>query len=500
MNKALAGLVAGLLVLFVTLAAAGGEGSDFWLFVGRFHPLVVHLPIGILLLALAFDALAQRRGFGALSASTPAVLLAGAWSAIASACLGLLLADGRGYSAATLEWHKRLGILLAVVATVAYALRANGLPNGRKQLWYRGSVAFLFVGLLVGGHLGGTLTHGEGYLTRHLPDAVRTLVGLPLKKDLGLRTIANPDSTTAYEALIQPILNDRCASSCHSARRKKGGLALDSWEGLKAGGKDGKVFAAGRAEESEMIRRIWLPPGNPDKMPPEDDISMAEAELIRWWIDRGASPDVKLTEIERTPGIRDVLDAYGLGDLPTGIFTLKVAPADSSAVAALRKTGLLVQPLGANGAFLQVLATNVRQTLSPADLKLVLPLAQQVAWVDLADTKVTDSALAVLGALPHLTRLHLENTPVGDSGLMHLKGLRYLEYLNLYNTHVTDAGLTALDSLSRLRSLYLWGTQVTPDGAARLQRVLPRTSITLNGSLPAPLTARNGQSKGVKPL
>ncbi len=497
MNKALWSLIAGLVVLFAVLFFASGQGSEFRLFIGRFHPSIVHLPIGILLVALGLDALARRPRFAVYAATTPVVLLAGAWSAIVAALIGLLLADGRGYATGTLDWHRRIGIGLAVLATVAYALRSRGLPNGSRRSWYRASVLLLVVGLVVGGHLGGTLTHGDGYLTRHLPDAVRVIAGLPRKADLGRRTVANADSASVYAALIQPILNDRCAS-CHSAERKKGGLALDSYEGLKAGGKDGKVFAAGRAEESEMIRRIWLPPGHPDKMPPEDPIAIAEAELIRWWIDRGASDEVKLTDIERTPGIREVLDAYGLDDLPTGIFTLRVAPADSSAMAALRTAGLLVQPLGANDSFLQVLATNVRQRLTAADLEGLRPLAQQVAWVDLADTKVNDSTLALLGALPHLTRLHLENTLVSDAGLAHLKGLRYLEYLNLYNTRVSDEGLRSLDSLSRLRALYLWGTQVTPEGAASLKRALPRATISLGGSLPAGLAATQEPSARVK--
>ena len=493
MNKALSGLIAGLVILLLMLVVANGQGSELQLVVGRLHPSVVHLPIGILLVALALDALARTPRFAAYAVTTPVVLLAGAWSAIAAAFLGLLLADGRGYAAGTLEWHKRIGIALAVLATAAYALRARGLPNGAPRTWYRVCVMLLFIGLVVGGHLGGMLTHGDGYLTRHLPDAVRVIAGLPRKTEIGRRTVVNPDSAPVYAALIQPILNDRCAS-CHSAERKKGGLALDTWEHLKAGGKDGKVLAAGRPEESEMIRRIWLPPGDPDKMPPEDPISIAEAELIRWWIDRGASAEVKLTDIERTPGIREVLDAYGLGDLPTGIFTLKVTPADSAAVMALRKTGLLVQPLGANASFLQVLATNVRQSLTPADLEALRPLAQQVAWVDLADTRVSDSTLALLGTLPHLTRLHLENTLVTDAGLAHLKGLHYLEYLNLYNTRVSDAGLRSLDSLSRLRALYLWGTQVTPEGAASLKRVLPKVLISLGGSLPAAAAATQALS------
>ena len=52
MNKALSGLIAGLVILFLVLVVANGQGSELQLLVGRLHPSIVHLPIGILLVAI----------------------------------------------------------------------------------------------------------------------------------------------------------------------------------------------------------------------------------------------------------------------------------------------------------------------------------------------------------------------------------------------------------------------------------------------------------------
>ena len=75
------------------------------------------------------------------------------------------------------------------------------------------------------------------------------------------------------------------------------------------------------------------------------------------------------------------------------------------------------------------------------------PIADKVASLDLARTKVSDAGLAKLAAMKNLQELHLENTGIGDAGLDHLKGLASLEYLNLYNTKVTDAGLAKLSEV-----------------------------------------------------
>ena len=189
--------------------------------------------------------------------------------------------------------------------------------------------------------------------------------------------------------------------------------------------------------------------------------------------------DVRLSAIERPASVRRTLAAYGLDELPTGIFALAPAVADTAAVSAARRTGLVIQLLGATVGYLSVDATNVSADWSVAQLESLRPLASAVAWVNLAHTSVGDSALALLGDMPHLTHLRLSQTRVSDVGLESLKRLNYLEYLNLVDTDVGDAGLRALEGLSRLRAVYLWGTRATDGGVARLRRALPRAQITL---------------------
>ena len=76
------------------------------------------------------------------------------------------------------------------------------------------------------------------------------VAGLPIRRSL-------------YSTVVQPILARRCVN-CHGRDRAEGKLRLDAIEGIRKGGEDGPVIVAGRAAESEMIRRIWLPPSHKD--------------------------------------------------------------------------------------------------------------------------------------------------------------------------------------------------------------------------------------------
>ena len=496
MKKALLSLIVGLVLLFVLLFSTDGSGtpSDFDLFLGRFHPALVHLPIGILLLAVLLEGLTRSNRFGSYGKAVSAVLFVGAWSAILSAMAGLYLAQGGGYDDWTLTWHKRLGVVIAVLAAVAYWLKERVLQQTQResQSQRRGFVvalAGLFLAVALAGHLGGELTHGGGYLTRYMPDGLRNLAGLPDKDDLGRLTLENPEEATTFAALIQPILDDRCVD-CHNPNKKKGDLLLDTPEGILEGGDDGAVVVGGRAEESTLIQRIWLPLSHEDHMPPEGrpQLTVAEAELIRWWIDQGASFEQTLAEAEVTPTVQTILDGYGLDEIRTGIFALDVPHPDSADVEALQAFGVSVTPLAEEEPFLQVRCTNTEACAGRGLADALRPLSAQVAWLDLGRTTANDSTLAVIARLENLTRLHLEQTTVTDAGLAHLKSLQYLEYLNLYGTAVTDDGLQHLTDLPALRALYLWQTEVTEAGVQRLQQALPDLDVNLGLTLSPPTT------------
>ncbi|MEM6772553.1 MAG: hypothetical protein AAF597_18390, partial [Bacteroidota bacterium] len=127
--------------------------SDFGLFIGRFHPLLVHLPIGFLLLAALLEWWPGDKARTAIRVSW----VVGAISAVAAAFCGWLLAGESG-GGDTLFWHKWLGISVAVLAIAGVFLTRKG---GKMAKGF----GLLIVGLLsLAGHQGGNLTHGEDYL------------------------------------------------------------------------------------------------------------------------------------------------------------------------------------------------------------------------------------------------------------------------------------------------------------------------------------------------
>ena len=501
MPRALLSLVAGLIALLVVAISGGDHGSPLWPFVGRFHPLLVHLPIGVLVLAVACDISTQWWRSAAHQLVSP-LLLIGAWTAIASAMAGLVLADWGSYDPAVLAWHRRLGLAVPALASLGYWLHGRAM-TARSSLRVPALVTsgLLLAAVVVGGHLGGSLTRGEGYLTRHLPEGVRRLVGLPGENDLTRIHVANPELTPVFDSLIHPVLTARCGA-CHNPERRKGGLILTTAKGLFAGGRQGKVVVPGRADDSEMIIRLSLPPGHTDAMPPDHAIPSAEIALIRWWIDQGASTEITLSAIERPTFIRRTLAAYGLDDLPQGILALPVETADSSAIVAARNSGLTVQTLGVKVGYLSVDAASVPAGWVAGTLSALRPLAANVASVNLSRTSAGDSALVTLGTMPRLTRLHLSSTRVTDAGLQSLTSLQYLEYLNLVDTNISDAGLRSLEQLPRLRALYVWGTHATPGGVARLRRALPRALIAIGAAplveptTPVDTATPTGKAKG----
>ena len=314
-------------------------------------------------------------------------------------------------------------------------------------------------------------------------------MGLAGAREATWLTVGNPDTTHVYQALIQPMLTARCGA-CHNTERKKGGLVLTAAAGLQAGGRQGKVVVPGRADQSEIIVRLSLPPGHTDAMPPDRPIPNAELLLMRWWIDQGASLEVTLGDISRPSAVRPTLAAYGLEDLPAGIFALDPPVADSASLAQAGASGLALQRLGVSTEYLSVDATSVGPGWDRGRLALLRPIATSIAWLNLSNTTTDDSSLAVLESMSRLTRLHLAHTRVTDAGLQHLGRMPYLEYLNLVGTAVGDEGLRALEHLSRLRAVYLWGTRVTDSGVERLHRALPRATVQLGAPLRSDPPAR----------
>ena len=139
------------------------------IFIGRFHPLVVHLPIGIFILGYCFELL-LRFGFQKLVPSRKIVILTyslGLLAGLIAALTGWLLSFSEDYGIEPLNDHKQLGIatLVVMLLVIIYQVKA---PAAKYRLKLAASsLAVLLIALT--GHFGGNLTHGPSYLVEYGP-------------------------------------------------------------------------------------------------------------------------------------------------------------------------------------------------------------------------------------------------------------------------------------------------------------------------------------------
>ena len=158
---------------------------------------------------------------------------------------------------------------------------------------------------------------------------------------------------------------------------------------------------------------------------------------------------------------------------------LKVAAPDAKAVEALKKINVLVMPLATEQPNLLEISAINAGSFDDKQAALLAALAENIVWLKLGDTKVSDQTLAEIAKLKNLQKLHLENTAVTDAGLKNLKNLPYLEYINLVGTAVSDAGLKDLTACKSLKQVYLWQSKATDAGVAALKQALPGVEVVL---------------------
>ncbi len=100
---------------------------------------------------------------------------------------------------------------------------------------------------------------------------------------------------------IQPILENNCVS-CHRKGNVKGGVRLDTRKEATTSGDNGPALVPGKSAKSAMYTTMILPEDDDLLMPPKKKggpLPKATTELIRTWIDEGATWPEDLTLISR---------------------------------------------------------------------------------------------------------------------------------------------------------------------------------------------------------
>lgn len=267
-------------------------------FAGRLHVVLVHFPIALVFAALLFETVSAARGRG-LSPAGGACLGLGAIGAVAAAASGLLNANlEQGDPGPTLLTHRTLGLVAAGLALSALICRLwlqRSAADRAGPRWAARAVllpAAVFVG--AAGHFGGSVTHGEQYLTGPLRELLG-IAGPPAPSPTPGRPAPPAEAPAAGIAAdsvdfardVWPILDQWCID-CHGDAVRKGRLRLDSRSSVLAGGKNGPSIIPGDASGSLFMKRI-LGQGNEPRMPLEEDpLTDDEIAVLRRWIDAGA--------------------------------------------------------------------------------------------------------------------------------------------------------------------------------------------------------------------
>ena len=293
--------------------------TEFMYFLGRLHVLALHLPIGILMLAVFLEVLVRRPKFQSLEPALPIVWLAGAASALITVVLGYMHAAEGGFDGPAVNLHRWGGSLLALSAFIVWAWRGE-FPRSYARGWPL-AVACVTALLFATGHYGGNLTHGSTYLAEYAPGPLRALAGAS-------RAQARPPVTEVavadiYLDVVSPALEKRCAG-CHNDEKRRGELSMATYAKLIKGGESGPSIVPGDPSKSDLYRRIMLPSDHVDYMPKDGKppLTLQEAEAVKWWIAAGAPKSGTLKDLNAPADVQATV---------AGILGLPVATPATSA-------------------------------------------------------------------------------------------------------------------------------------------------------------------------
>lgn len=429
---------------------------DITTFMGRLHPMVVHLPIGFLLLAVVFELLSYAPKFRYLKTAVSITLLFGFIAATAACVLGYLLSLSGDYEYLQLNRHKLTGIAVAILSGLLFLFTTKKISS--RLVIPEKILSVVFVALLFlmtyTGHQGGNLTHGSDYLS------MTVLQGGERKKPISV------EEAMLFEDVVQPMLIKRCGQ-CHASGKRKGQLSVQSLATLLKGGKSRAAIVGGNLQESELYQRITMDHSNEKFMPADGKTPLTKQEvaILKWWIEKGnATASVKMSSLKNAEEIKPNVTAWlGLGD--AGTFAensnREVNPdipksIDPDQLDSLRSKGMQVRIMLHNPVMLDLtLPAGTSQPLNvmKSHLKAV---AKNVVWLNLSHNNCTDASLDFLSLMTNLEKLRLEKNPLTDGIVNQLTSLQHLEALNLNETNITAAGLEKLKSLSALKRVYSW--------------------------------------------
>ena len=405
-------------------------------FIGKLHPLLLHLPIGVLIYASLHWLYARVVLPIDRQPDFTFALGLGSLSAIFTAVTGWFLASEGGYDEALLEWHKNLGIGTAVVSV--------GLFWGYKRINSRdtfGAFLLAFMGLLTAtGHYGGSLTHGVDFLSASAKTA-------PVQID-------DINEAHVFDELVMPIIEKKCVS-CHNPQKSKGNLLLHDLGGWKAGGENGAVVQAGFSLKSPLINRVFLPKEDEEHMPPAGKLQLTNEErvFLKWWVDSMSTYDHLVKDL----GQSEAVVAYF--KQVEEVSWVDVSRPSPRVLDELMTYGIVAELQASDKPWVSTSLSNAK-SFDPSRLNKLKPIAEAIRSIDLSNSSISSGQLGLLSTLENVERINLSNCRIVSEDIDALVDLSNLKVLNLYGSDIDKSVFDKLAEIESLEKVYVWNTKV----------------------------------------
>lgn len=430
-------------------------------FLGRFHPLILHLPIGFsVLLTCLFLIKGQILSTDFYRIFRFLLYLTCLFTGL-SALLGLFLSLESGYDLALIRFHQWAGVgVNFYYLGVLLAYEKEWVRGFRKSLLVSLVGMFLFI---LTGHGGANLTHGEDFLFSNSNDQI---------------IITN--ESKVFDDLVRPILKNKC-ESCHNDQKTKGQLNMSSVEKMLKGGKNGPLWIAGDVVKSHLTQRIELPLDAKEHMPPKGKAQLTNDELmiLKLWVESGASVDKKIQDYPKQFNFSKWLSssASSQENLLIKEKEYDFSAASESDIQAVNTPFCSVRSISSQSPALEA-EFFVAKKFDVKTLENLSKVATQLISLNISKMPIKDAELKEIAKLTHLEKLNLNFTDISSKGLVELLACQQLSSLSLAGTKIQQSELIGfLQKMSSLKELFIWNTPLTPDQIQELTQSFPKIRL-----------------------
>ena len=361
-------------------------------YLGNFHPVVLHLPIGAFLFTFLLF-VSQKYLKSNFNPAVRMGLLFSFITSIITSIFGYILHLNGDYDSVLVDRHMWLAIATTILIGFVLYLHKKQKPYNHVL----SSFVFATVLLTITGHNGGSLTHGKDYLK--LPDFDKEI------------SIVSYDSIHVFNQVISPILDSKCVK-CHNTGKSKGNLMLSSIDKILLGGEKGQIIKSNSSVDSRLYTYLNLPIDDEMHMPPDGNSQLNdnEKELIKLWIDEGAD-FYNFRKMNDDNFSKEILSF-----LPKEIAS--VDPPNRNDLVRLIENEFRIERISVENNFIDIKYQG--KSFKQSYLRLLSKVSDNIKRLDLSFVDLSSIDLSRVDDFDNLTYLNLNNTKLTTKKLQKL--------------------------------------------------------------------------------